>query len=77
MRKTISIVTTVAAAMILIASFSFAGPWKGYRGSGGWGMGSQYQRIFNPASVDTITHSGVREQDDSHTGNAFRYLPDG
>jgi hypothetical protein len=55
MRKTISIVTTGAAAMILIASFSFAGPWKGYRGSDGWGMGSQYQRMFNPASVETIT----------------------
>jgi hypothetical protein len=55
MRKTISIVTAVAAAMILISSVSFAGPWKGYRGSGGWGMGSPYQRMFNPATVETIS----------------------
>ena len=41
--------------MILITSFSFAGPWKGYRGSGGWGMGSQYQRMYNPATVETIS----------------------
>ena len=54
MRKTISI-GAVAAAMILITSFSFAGPWKGYRGSGGWGMGSQYQRMYNPATVETIS----------------------
>jgi hypothetical protein len=54
MRKIISI-GAVAAAMILITSFSFAGPWKGYRGSGGWGMGSQYQRMYNPATVETIS----------------------
>ena len=53
MRKTTGIVTAVAAAMILISSVSLAGPWRGYRGSGGWGMGSQYQRMFNPATVET------------------------
>lgn len=55
MRKTTGIVTAVAAAMILISSVSLAGPWRGYRGSGGWGMGSQYQRMFNPATVETVS----------------------
>ena len=55
MRKTISIATAVAAAMILVSSLSLAGTWKGYRGSGGWGMESQYQRIFNPATVETVS----------------------
>ncbi len=59
MRKTTSIVTAVAAAVILISSVSFAGPWKGYRGSGGWGMGSQYQRMFDPATVEAISGTVV------------------
>lgn len=55
MKKTMSMAAAVAAAMILVSSVSFAGPWKGYRGSGGWGMGSQYQRMFNPATVETVS----------------------
>jgi hypothetical protein len=65
MKKTISIVTAVVAAMTLIVSLSFAGPWKGYRGSGGWGMGSQYNRMYNPATVENV--SGVVESVDKIT----------
>jgi hypothetical protein len=57
MKKTIGIITMVAAATVLFSSVSFAGPWNGYRGSGGWGMGSQYQRMFNPATVETVSGS--------------------
>jgi hypothetical protein len=45
----------VAAVMLLIASTTLAGMRGGWRGSGGWGMGSSYQRMYNPASVETIT----------------------
>ncbi|MGQ9569515.1 MAG: DNA-binding protein, partial [Thermodesulfovibrionales bacterium] len=44
----------VALSILLTASFSFAA-WKGWRGSGGWGMGSAYQRMFNPATVEILT----------------------
>ncbi len=38
---------------ILAASVAFAG-WGGWRGSGGWGAGSQYNRMYNPSTVETI-----------------------
>ncbi len=28
---------------------------RGWQGSGGWGMGTQYQRVYNPATVETIS----------------------
>jgi hypothetical protein len=55
----------VAVSMILVASASFAQPWKGWRGSGGWGMGSQYNRLYNPATVETV--SGTVESVDKIT----------
>jgi len=39
----------------LVASVAFAGPWKGWKGSGGWGPGTQYHRFYNPQTVETIT----------------------
>jgi DNA helicase TIP49 (TBP-interacting protein) len=39
--------------------------WKGWRGSGGWGMGSQYNRMYNPATVETV--SGTVESVDKVT----------
>lgn len=46
----------IFTAFILTASIAFAGPgkWSG-RGSGGWGMGTPYQGIYNPATLETIT----------------------
>ena len=44
----------VALTFILTSSFAMAA-WKGYRGSGGWGMGSRYQRMYAPATVETLT----------------------
>lgn len=56
--RTIKIISTaVVLSVLFLASSALAGPWKGYRGSGGWGMGSPYQRMFNPATVETV--SGV------------------
>jgi hypothetical protein len=65
MRRKSIISLVVAVSMILIASIAFAGPWKGWRGSGGWGMGSQYQRMYNPATVETL--SGTVESIDKVT----------
>lgn len=45
--------SVVAFSLILTYSMAFAG-WGGWRGSGGWGMGSQYNRMYNPATVETV-----------------------
>ncbi len=55
----------VALSMLLVTAVAFAQPWKGWRGSGGWGMGSQYNRMYNPATVETI--SGTVEAVDKST----------
>lgn len=39
----------------LLAVPALAGPWRGWRGSGGWGAGGAYQRLYNPATVETIS----------------------
>ncbi len=53
--RTKRIIGVVAAfSLILTSSMAFAG-WGGWRGSGGWGMGSQYNRMYNPATVETLT----------------------
>lgn len=54
----------VAVSMFLTASLAFAA-WKGFRGSGGWGMGTQYQRMYDPKTVETI--SGTIESIDKIT----------
>jgi hypothetical protein len=45
----------VVVSMLLTASTVLAQPWKRWRGSGGWGVGSQYQRMYNPATVETVS----------------------
>jgi len=54
MRTTRIISMVIALSVFFAASFALAGPWKGWRGSGGWGMGSQYNRMYNPATVETL-----------------------
>ena len=46
----------IAMVVVSLAVTALAAP-GGRRGSGGWGMGGAYQRIFNPATVETV--SGV------------------
>jgi len=48
---------TAAALGILGTTAVQAQPGMGWRGSGGWGMGAQYQRMFDPGTVETL--SGV------------------
>jgi hypothetical protein len=54
----------VTVSMLLTASVAFAA-WKDWRGSGGWGTGAQYQRMYNPKTVETI--SGTIESVDKIT----------
>jgi len=55
----------VTLSVLLVVSLALAQPWKGWRGSGGWGMGAQYQRMYDPATVETI--SGTVEAVDKTT----------
>jgi len=55
MRRKNIISVIVAVSLLLTVSIVFAGPWNGWRGSGGWGMGSQYNRMYNPATVETLS----------------------
>jgi len=53
--KKIGIIGMAAVfALTAMVTLSDAGPWKGWKGSGGWGNKSQYQRMYNPQSVVEI-----------------------
>jgi hypothetical protein len=62
MRPGRMISVAVVLSALFVSSVVLAGPGKGPRGSGGWGMGSPYQRMYDPATVETI--SGVIESVD-------------
>ena len=50
----------IVMVFLLTASLALAGPGKwGGRGSGGWGMGTPYQGMYNPANVETLAGEGV------------------
>jgi len=47
----------------LFAGTADAQPWRNWRGSGGWCMGGAYQRMYNPATVATVTGEVVSVQE--------------
>src|SRR4026207_2246906 len=57
MKKLSFVIAMAAVAIFLAAVSSFAQPKTGmmWRGSGGWGPGSQYNRMYDPKTVETIT----------------------
>lgn len=46
---------TTVLCIILCAAVAFAAPWRGWHGSGGWGAHGAYQRMYNPATVETVS----------------------
>jgi len=53
--KTMGIlVAAIGVLSLALPSQSSAQRGMKWRGSGGWGPGSQYQRMYDPKSVDTI-----------------------
>ncbi|MBF0555244.1 MAG: DNA-binding protein [Nitrospirae bacterium] len=47
----------VALALILILAVAVsasAQPWRGWKGSGGWGNGGQYQKMYDTKTVDVV-----------------------
>ncbi|MBU5635225.1 DNA-binding protein [Geomonas sp. Red69] len=53
-RRMISIVVASLLAVAFAAS-AWGAPWQGWRGSGGWGMKGAYQRLYDPAKVETVS----------------------
>jgi hypothetical protein len=47
-------VAVMVVSLVLISSLALAQPWKGWRGSGGWGMGTPYSALYNSALVDNL-----------------------
>ncbi len=47
---------TAALLVVFMGSIAFGQPM---RGSGGWGMMGSYQRMYNPATVETLTGTVV------------------
>jgi hypothetical protein len=46
---------TMVLLMVICASTVVAAPYGGGRGSGGWGMGGAYQRMYNTATVEAVS----------------------
>jgi hypothetical protein len=53
-KRNILISVFAIASLILLINESFAQGRMQWRGSGGWGMGSKYGRMYNPKTVETI-----------------------
>ena len=51
---------SVVALLLFGVSLASAQPMKGWQGSGGWGPQGQYQRMYNPATVETVTGEVVK-----------------
>ncbi len=56
MRKIIGMFGLLVLGIFFVAGESFAqrGPAMMWRGSGGWGPGTQYNRMYDPKTVETI-----------------------
>ena len=57
MRKNIVLTVLMALVICLVSFDGFAqrGPGMMWRGSGGWGPGTQYNRMYDPKTVETIS----------------------
>ena len=56
--KGLTILLTIVATVLFLGqadSFAQKGPGMMWRGSGGWGPGSQYNRMFDPKTMETVS----------------------
>ena len=66
MRRGIFTSLLIAVSVVLAVTVAAAQPMKpmkGWQGSGGWGMGTPYQRMYDPATVEAV--SGTVESVDT------------
>jgi hypothetical protein len=55
MRKLMAAISVLSVLGVLTVSDSFAQRGPHWRGSGGWGPGSPYMRLYDPKTVETLT----------------------
>ncbi len=55
MKKTSAALMAIALFTIALQTFAVAQSGMHWRGGGGWGMGSQYGRMYDPKTVETIS----------------------
>jgi len=55
MKKTYVVLLAAVLVVGLTAATASSAPWKGHRGSGGWGPGTPYNQMYNPANVETLS----------------------
>jgi hypothetical protein len=48
-------VVALVTGCIVIPSLARADGWEGWRGSGGWGADSPYNRCYNPSSISSFS----------------------
>jgi hypothetical protein len=60
MKKILLVVIAICIISFVPAVGSFAQGGMIWKGGGGWGMGSQYGRMYDPKSVETITGEVMR-----------------
>lgn len=54
MKRNAMVGLAILAVLAFTVSLATAGPGRGWRGSGGWGLGGGYQGMYNPATVETV-----------------------
>jgi hypothetical protein len=54
MRKLFPLLAVFAVIFLMLPSHSFAQRGMKWKGSGGWGMGSQYMGMYDPKAVETL-----------------------
>jgi hypothetical protein len=55
MKKIGILVAAISILSLLLITDSFAQRGMKWKGSGGWGMGTQYGKMYNPKTVETIS----------------------
>jgi hypothetical protein len=55
MKKTGTVIAVLAILSLFLTFNSFAQMGPMWKGSGGWGMGTQYSKMYDPKTVETIT----------------------
>jgi len=60
MKKFITMTVGVSILSFVLATESFAQQGMKWQGSGGWGPGTQYGRLYNPQSMETISGEVVK-----------------
>jgi len=58
--------------MFVFGAETFAQPMMKWKGSGGWGEGSQYGRMYDPKTIETITGT-VEKVDKITPGKGMSY----